>query len=455
MSVSDTIGFLAYPFLAAIAFVGIHAWFGLQVLRRKVIFADLALAHLAALGATIATLFGHAPASFAGFGYALSFSCFGAALLTASRRFAAAVMPEAFVGILYVVATAATVLVVDRAPQGAEHVKRMLVGNILTIGPDQLLKLILIYAGVGFIQFAARRPLLALAGDAPAGSHVLDKAAFWDFVFYASFAVVVTSSVSSAGVLLVFCFLIIPGVIGGLFSHRIGVALAIAWAAGIIASAGGFLASITFDLPTGAATVLAFAIVLLGAGLGRWFFAGSAAIRAAHRRTAARSAAVLTYAAIFAGSLWLIAFPSADQPLIALIETAGLDPRWFLTAGERAAFDEAAAMEQRYRDQIDRLTMTERRARWQGEGLSDEQVLSLGSFQQSFNEMGRGERFVQDHLRTLARERSRWWLGVPLALAALLALIWLKRRRYARLRSASTAVIPARGAVKEQRGALR
>jgi zinc/manganese transport system permease protein len=421
----DFAAFLVYPFLAAVVFVGIHAWFGLQVLRRKVIFADLALAQLSALGATLATLLGHAPASSAGFGYALLFTGFGAALLTVSRRFASAVLPEAFVGILYVVATAATVLVVDQAPQGAEHVKRMLVGNILTIGPAQVLRLTVIYAGVGFVQFAARRPLLALARDAPAGSCTPGRVASWDFVFYASFAVVVTSSVASAGVLLVFCFLIIPAVIGTLFSQRIGVALGIAWAAGITASAGGFVASVTFDLPTGAATVLAFAFVLLGAGLGHWLFAGSAAIRAEHRRTAARSAAAVICAAIFAGSLWLVAFPSADQPLIALLETTGFEPRSFLTAGERAAFDEAAAMEQRYRGEIERLTMTERRARWQDEGLSDEQVLSFGSFQQSFNEMGRGERFVQDHLRALARERARWWLGLPPALAAALGLMWL------------------------------
>src|SRR5262249_49157832 len=138
---SDLVGLLAWPFLAATVFVAIHCWFGLQVLRRQVVFADLALAQLAAFGATVATALGHPPAGLAAYLYALALTGIGATLLAGSRRFAPAIMPEALVGIVYVVAAAATVLVVDQAPQGAEHVKRMLVGNILTLGPTEVARL--------------------------------------------------------------------------------------------------------------------------------------------------------------------------------------------------------------------------------------------------------------------------------------------------------------------------
>src|SRR3712207_5046906 len=191
---ADLLALLAYPFLAACLFVGIHTWLGLQVLRRKVVFADLALAQLSALGGTIAVAAGHAAGSLAGFGYALALTIFGAALLTASRRLSRQMSQEAAIGIVYVVATALTVLVVDRSPQGAEHVKRMLVGSILTVGHDDILKLAALYGSVALLHILLRRPLLAAAHDrgAVAGEA---RTAFWDFVFYCTFGLVVTSSV--------------------------------------------------------------------------------------------------------------------------------------------------------------------------------------------------------------------------------------------------------------------
>src|SRR5213592_156293 len=133
----EALSFLLLPFAASVAFVLIHAYLGVHVLRRNIVFADLALAQLSALGATIAFALGYAPASPAGFGYALLFTAMGAALLTLTS-IARFVSQEAFVGILYVVATAATVLVVDRSPQGAEHVKKILVGSLLTVGASEV-----------------------------------------------------------------------------------------------------------------------------------------------------------------------------------------------------------------------------------------------------------------------------------------------------------------------------
>ncbi len=414
----DLASLLLLPFLAAVIFVGMHTWLGLQVLRRGVVFADLALAQLSALGATVAVAAGHAPGGPAGFGYALLFAGAGAVLLTFSRRVSAQVSQEAVIGIVYVVATALTVLVVDRSPQGAEHVKRMLVGDILTIGAGDVQTLALLYGAVGLLHFACRRKLLAAADGTPS--------LLWDLVFYGSFGLVVTSSVALAGVLLVFAFLIIPAVIGTLFSPRAGAALGIGWAAGAVASLLGFAASVALDLPTGAAMVAAFAAVLLGAVLLR-------AMRARPRSVATATAGAAALAVLVQGA-WLIASPASDQPLLAAFErVSGFGPERSLTAGERRIFAEAAETEARNRREVERLRAAERVARWKGDGLGEEELRRVASFQQTFNEMGRGERFVQDHLRAVARARERWTIGVPAVAASVLALalVYQPRRRRA------------------------
>src|SRR6478672_7609604 len=149
----DVLAFAALPLAAAIVFTGIHTWFGLQVLRRNVVFADLALAQISALGATVGVVAGHAVSSAAGYAYTLVFTAAGALLLAASRALSRSVRQEAFIGVLYVVATAATVLVVDRSPQGAEHVKKMLVGSILSVTPDEVLRFSLLYLAIGIVHW--------------------------------------------------------------------------------------------------------------------------------------------------------------------------------------------------------------------------------------------------------------------------------------------------------------
>ena len=164
----DVLAFAALPLAAAVIFTGIHTWLGLQVLRRNVVFADLALAQVSALGATVAVVAGHAVQSAAGYAYTVLFTAIGAVLLTASRGLARSVRQEAFIGVLYVAATAATVLVVDRSPQGAEHVKKMLVGGILSVTADEVLTCVLLYAAIGTLHWLVRRPLLAAADNAGA-----------------------------------------------------------------------------------------------------------------------------------------------------------------------------------------------------------------------------------------------------------------------------------------------
>jgi len=425
---ADALSLLLVPFAASVAFVLIHAYLGVHVLRRNIVFADLALAQLSALGATVAFALGYAPASPAGFGYALLFTAIGAALLTFTRGLSRIMSQEAFVGILYVVATAATILVVDRAPQGAEHVKKILIGNILTVGPPELAKFAALYAAIGLFHWLARKPLLAISNDAePAGRGRL-AVSLWDFMFFLSFGIVVTSSVTTAGVLLVFSFLIVPAVIGSLFSRKIDGVLPIAWGAGILASGAGLAGSYVLDLPTGAAMVAAFALLLVLAGLAGALLFLDAGRRRANWGIAARSAGLLVLMLTFAASLWLILNPAADQPLAALVEAAtGIGPAQYLPARERELYADAARDMRRFQAEVDRLNAGERAARYQRAPLSDEEIRRIASYQQSFSEMTRGEGFVQDVLRTKARARERWIFGLPLALAALLGLGLLGR----------------------------
>jgi zinc/manganese transport system permease protein len=425
----DVLAFAALPLAAAIVFTGIHTWFGLQVLRRNVVFADLALAQISALGATVAVVAGHAVQSAAGYGYTLIFTGIGALLLTASRGLARSVRQEAFIGVLYVVATAATVLVVDRSPQGAEHVKKMLIGGILSVSPNEIGHFIVLYSAIGVLHWFVRRPLLA-AADTAAAPAATGATAFWDLVFYASFGIVVTSSVGTAGVLLVFCFLIVPALIGTLFSSRIGVALAIGWLAGAVASAAGIFGSFLLDAPTGAVTVLAFAAVLVIAAAIRAFVTAPSEERGRNRRVGLRTTALIACIVLSASGLWVVIAPAGDHPLLAAIEL-GIGPERFMTPRERADYLEAASTERRHEGESDRLTGLERQSRWQGAPLGSDEVRRIGSMQQTLTEMRRGERFVMDYLRTRARERERWYVGVPLAALGFLGIVmmvWQRRR---------------------------
>jgi zinc/manganese transport system permease protein len=427
MTFADAVSFLLYPFAASVAFVLIHAYLGVHVLRRNIVFADLALAQLSALGATVAFALGYAPVSPAGFAYAFAFTTLGALLLTATRGLARFVSQEAFVGILYVAATAATVLVVDRSPQGAEHVKKILIGSILTVEPPELIKFAALYGVVGLAHWFARRPMLAVATEVePAGRSRL-AVSLWDFLFFLSFGVVVTSSVTTAGVLLVFSFLIVPAVIGAMFSRAVPVVLAIAWSTGILASAFGLAGSFVLDLPTGAAMVVAFVLMLALAGVAKALIFVPGAQRRRNWRIAGNAAAVLALVCVLGSSLWLLVNPAADQPLLALLErTTDLGPASFLDAGDRRTYQEAVRDAARFQQEVAALNAKERAARI-GTPLSDDEVRRVASYQQSFNEMARGELFVEDTLRAKARRRERWIVGLPVAALALAGLVLLAR----------------------------
>src|SRR5262245_65463947 len=157
----DALQFLWPPFLVAVCLVGIHAYFGIQVLARKVIFVDLALAQIAALGATVAFMLGHPAQSAATYGYSLSFTLLAAVLLAFTRSWGTRVPQEALIGVIYVVGAAAAIVLIDRAPQGAEHLKQILTGNILTSGLGDLAPIVPLYLAIGLLHWSLHRRMSA------------------------------------------------------------------------------------------------------------------------------------------------------------------------------------------------------------------------------------------------------------------------------------------------------
>jgi zinc/manganese transport system permease protein len=267
---------LLWPFLACLVLTGIHAYLGLHVIKRGVIFVDLALAQVAALGATVAFLMGHELHDTAAYFYSLAFTIVGAAVFAFTRSRRMRVPQEAFIGIVYAVCAAASILIVDRAPEGAEHIKYILVGNLLAVTPHEVLKMAALYSVIGALHYFWRKPFLLISTDPEEAHRQKLLVRFWDFLFYATFGIVVTSSVAIAGVLLVFSFLIVPSVTAALFSQSIGTRLAIGWALGAVVSLAGMVLSYVYDAPTGATIVVTFGIALAALGTLRGLLSRSA-----------------------------------------------------------------------------------------------------------------------------------------------------------------------------------
>jgi zinc/manganese transport system permease protein len=259
----EILPFLLWPFVASLILTGIHAYLGVHVIERGVIFVDLALAQIAALGAIVAILVGIDVHGTGAYWLSLAFTFIGAAIFALARTQAGRIPQEAFIGIAYAVASAAAVLVMSKATGETEHLKDMLVGNILAVDRAEVAKTALLYGGIGVFHYLFRGHFLLISTDpARAESRGLNVR-FWDFLFYASFGFVVTSSVAIAGVLLVFCYLIVPSVGAMLFAKRVGWRLAIGWMMGTLVSALGVCFSVWLDLPTGATIVCTFGVVLV------------------------------------------------------------------------------------------------------------------------------------------------------------------------------------------------
>jgi len=259
----DTLTFLLPPLAASLILAGIHAYLGLHVVERGVIFVDLSLAQIAAFGSAVAILvpaIGGDPHSAGTYWMSLGFTLVGAVVFSTVRGQRARIPQEAIIGICCAVASAATVVAMSKATSETEHLKDMLVGNILAVSWDEVGKTAVLYGAIGLFHYIFRKRFLALSFNHDA---VPDGGTrWWDFLFYASFGFVVTSSVSIAGVLLVFSYLIVPSVGAMLYADTIGSRLAVGWTMGTVVSALGVYLSLYLDLPTGATIVCTFGGVL-------------------------------------------------------------------------------------------------------------------------------------------------------------------------------------------------
>ena len=259
----DFMQIMGLPLAACLVLTGIHAYLGLHVIQRQVIFVDLALAQIAVLGTSCGFLLGldlDHPLSYA---LSLGFTVAGAALFAMSRFRRQLVPQEAIIGIIYVFASSLTVILLGFSGEGTEHIRQFLIGNILLVGWRDVIKILSLYTGVGLLHYFCRHKFFLITNDPQRAFQKGLNVRLWDFLFYMSFGVVVTSSVKMAGVLLVFSFLVIPAVCAMILADRLRSRLLIGWVMGTLGSLLGMIVSYFADLPTGAAVVCIFGTLLL------------------------------------------------------------------------------------------------------------------------------------------------------------------------------------------------
>jgi len=272
---TEFIQVMALPFLACLVLTGIHCYLGLHVIERQVLFVDLALAQIAVLGTSFGIFLGHAPEEPFSYWLSLLFTVAGAAIFAASRFRKQHIPQEAVIGIVYVVASAAVFGVLSFTGEGAEHIRESLGGHILLVPKNDVMKMAIIYAIIGFIHYIFRKQFFLISENPQKAFDNHLKVRWWDFLFYVTFGAVVTSSVKIAGVLLVFSYLVIPAVCAMMLCRTLKNRLMIGWAIGVLGSVLGMGVSYRFDLPTGASVVCSFGLILLALGVWRGTMARS------------------------------------------------------------------------------------------------------------------------------------------------------------------------------------
>lgn len=264
-------------FVACMILVAIHSYLGLHVIAREVIFVDLSLAQMAALGTTAGLLLGINPGSLSSQLSAFAFVVVGAAMFAMTRTSGKGRVPqEAIIGIVYVVASATSILLADKAPRGADAIKDVLVGTLLWVTWPAVWRLLIAYIVLGLALLLLRKRFETISFHEHEAEAQGWKLKVWDFWFYLIFGGVITFSVPLGGVLLVFSFLVVPAVTAFLFTRQPRTLTVIAWGTGALASALGLFLSYKLDLPTGPAIVCSYGAVLAGAGVLRRFIPDTA-----------------------------------------------------------------------------------------------------------------------------------------------------------------------------------
>lgn len=247
------------PLAAALIILAMNAYFGLHIIRRGVIFVDLAFAQIAALGATAGMLIGTERGSAASVFWAFGFTLLGALLFSFTRMERSRVPQEAIIGISYVVASAAVILLSSFTAEGAEHIKETLTGSLIWVTWPTVGKVALPYALIALFHYVFRRQMHAITFQPESARNIR----LWDFIFYVTFGVAVSLVVDLAGVLLIFSTLVIPATIAFLYVDSFKPALFIAWATGTLAIVGGLLSSFHWDVTTGPLLVVSFGVLLV------------------------------------------------------------------------------------------------------------------------------------------------------------------------------------------------
>lgn len=274
----DLIQAMLYPFLACLLLVGIHVYLGIHVLARKVIFVDLALAQIASLGAVFGAVMGFTAENqhpYAQKIFSLLFALLGAWLLSATRSRKELIPQEAVVGIIYATAVAMMIILAANLPHGADEIRELLAGNILWVRPSDIIETAVLYVVIGTVHFIFRKKFLLVSHNPHEAREKNISVGFWDFMFYALFGMVVTSSVAIAGVLLVFSFLVIPSVVAVMLASSLRTRLLLGWVYGAVISMVGMASSYVWDLPSGPAVVVALACGLATISLVKNIFQAS------------------------------------------------------------------------------------------------------------------------------------------------------------------------------------
>lgn len=261
---SEILSVMKWPLIASLLLPGILVYYGLHIIRREVIFVDLALAQVATLGTCVCLFLGHEPDDPHNYFWSLGFTLVGAAVFTFTRSTKHAKVPqEALIGITYVVAAAAGILLLSKSPHGKEELQRTLVGDLLTVTPLEIGKTAALYAVIAIVHFIFRKQFIRLSFDHDHAAAGGLSVYFWDFLFYALFGLIVTSFVQVGGVLMVFSYLIVPAACGTYLASSLTARLVIGWGVATLASVGGLYASFRLDVPTGAAIVCVLGVTLL------------------------------------------------------------------------------------------------------------------------------------------------------------------------------------------------
>lgn len=255
--------FVQTALLSAFILVGIHTYLGFHIVSRGVIFVDLSLAQSAAFGTAMAIVSGLGRHSLAGYFLSLGFTLLGALVISLSRTKDERVPQEAFIGIIFVAFTAGTILLLSKQAEGTGELNQLLAGSLFTVAPNELIKIALIYSAVGLLHLLLSRRFITISTDRVEAVKRGWKLVWWDFLFYASFGVVVTSSVAIAGVMLVFALLVIPPSAALLLTSRAAPRLAIGWIFGFLGVLIGVLLSLRLDLPAGPAVIVTMVAMLL------------------------------------------------------------------------------------------------------------------------------------------------------------------------------------------------